>query len=409
MSLVRKRSLGIVLVGVVVTLGVVLAGFSWAEVEAGREERLVAIHDRGARRVVRVTAGTVGEVLDIVSVEIGEGDRVEPGLDGVIAGHDFNINIFRARPVLVVDGMSKTRVMTAAQTAEDIVGAAGVELLDQDEAEVRIAHNLIEAGTNIEVVVLRSRMIRLNFYGALTEVRTRAGTVGEFLDERGIGVEDFVSKPRHTPIEDGMELEIWRNGANLVVVEEEIDFSVEQVRDFDRERGYRRVTEYGQVGKRLVTYEVEMQDGVEVSRRMIEKIVVREPRTQREVIGMRVNLPVGSHEDWMRAAGIAEADFGFVNFIVQRESGWNPLARNPSSGAFGLCQALPGNRMASAGPDWETNPITQLRWCNEYAHARYYDGSIFLRGSQFGAPVSCSGLRRGWECAYAFWLVNRWW
>ena len=44
------------------------------------------------------------------------------------------------------------------------------------------------------------------------------------------------------------------------------------------------------------------------------------------------------------------------------ESGWNPLAANPSSGAYGIPQALPGDKMASAGSDWQTNPATQIEW-----------------------------------------------
>jgi len=49
-----------------------------------------------------------------------------------------------------------------------------------------------------------------------------------------------------------------------------------------------------------------------------------------------------------------------------RESGWRVNATNPSSGAYGLPQSLPGYKMASAGADWQTNPITQLKWANGY-------------------------------------------
>ncbi|WP_030800754.1 transglycosylase SLT domain-containing protein, partial [Streptomyces sp. NRRL F-3273] len=48
--------------------------------------------------------------------------------------------------------------------------------------------------------------------------------------------------------------------------------------------------------------------------------------------------------------------------IVERESGWNYKATNPSSGAYGIMQALPGSKMASAGADWQTNPATQIKW-----------------------------------------------
>ena len=61
--------------------------------------------------------------------------------------------------------------------------------------------------------------------------------------------------------------------------------------------------------------------------------------------------------------------FGFSG--PTRESGWNVYATNPVSGAYGIPQALPGDKMASAGPDWRTNPATQIAWGIGYISARY--------------------------------------
>lgn len=97
--------------------------------------------------------------------------------------------------------------------------------------------------------------------------------------------------------------------------------------------------------------------------------------------------PSGSKADWMRAAGISGSDFGYVDYIISHESGWNYHAVNRSSGAYGLPQSLPAGKLASAGADWRDNPVTQLRWANNYAVGRY--------GS--------------WEAAYYFWTVNHWW
>jgi hypothetical protein len=59
--------------------------------------------------------------------------------------------------------------------------------------------------------------------------------------------------------------------------------------------------------------------------------------------------------------------------LISRESGWNVRAQNPVSGAYGLPQALPASKMASAGVDWATNPATQIRWMLGYV--RHYGGS----------------------------------
>ncbi len=91
----------------------------------------------------------------------------------------------------------------------------------------------------------------------------------------------------------------------------------------------------------------------------------------------------------MRAAGIAESDFGYVEYIVSHESGWDPLKYNyAGSGAYGLGQALPASKMAPFGADYMTNPITQLRWANDYAVSHGY-------GS--------------WANAYYFWLQHAYW
>jgi len=60
-----------------------------------------------------------------------------------------------------------------------------------------------------------------------------------------------------------------------------------------------------------------------------------------------------------------------VDALVTRESGWRVNATNASSGAYGIPQSLPGSKMASAGADWQTNPVTQLRWMTGYVNARY--------------------------------------
>jgi len=116
------------------------------------------------------------------------------------------------------------------------------------------------------------------------------------------------------------------------------------------------------------------------------------------------SLPSGSHNDWMAQAGIAASDYGFVDYIVMHEGHYEPCVVNGGTvdcsyaipvdqggkggqKAYGVCQALPGSKMASAGADWATNPITQLKWCHGYAIGRYTT----------------------WANAYNFWINNRWW
>ncbi|KAB2344150.1 transglycosylase SLT domain-containing protein [Actinomadura rudentiformis] len=66
-----------------------------------------------------------------------------------------------------------------------------------------------------------------------------------------------------------------------------------------------------------------------------------------------------------------KGEFGCLVKLWNKESGWNTYARNPSSGAYGIAQALPGSKMASAGSDWRTNPRTQIKWGLGYIKSRY--------------------------------------
>ncbi|MCQ9133960.1 MULTISPECIES: transglycosylase SLT domain-containing protein [Streptomyces] len=80
------------------------------------------------------------------------------------------------------------------------------------------------------------------------------------------------------------------------------------------------------------------------------------------------------------------AQYQAFSNIVKHESGWDVNATNSSSGAYGLVQALPGSKMASAGSDWKSNAKTQIKWGLDYMNSRY------------GSPVA----------AWNFWQANGW-
>ncbi len=63
--------------------------------------------------------------------------------------------------------------------------------------------------------------------------------------------------------------------------------------------------------------------------------------------------------------------FRYVNWLWDRESSWNVYASNPYSGAYGIPQAVPGSKMASAGSRWRTSARTQIRWGLRYIRSRY--------------------------------------
>lgn len=369
--------------------------------------RLITIYDDASEKTILSMGDTVADALAQAEIEVDPADIVEPALDSQLIASSYSVNIYRAKPVIVVDGNYEARVVTAAQTGKTIAQAASLSLYDEDLTEIsRESDILASDGAIMRVQVVRAVPVKLVLYGQMAQIRTQADTVGDFLAEKGLVItaDDYVIPSVEAPITAGMEIRIWREGVNTVTVDEEVDFPIETIQDNDQPVGYRKVQTAGVKGKRTVTYQIEFQGGVEVGRTEIQSITITEAKAQVEIVGTKVILPPGSHEDWMAAAGIDSADYGFANFIISHESGWGVTKSNyAGSGAYGLCQALPGSKMASAGADWATNPITQLRWCTGYARGRYYEGSPYLNG------VSCSGKRAGWECAYTFWQARHWW
>ena len=86
----------------------------------------------------------------------------------------------------------------------------------------------------------------------------------------------------------------------------------------------------------------------------------RRARTPRQIA--RSMLP---HFHW------GPHQFKYLNWLWSHESGWNPYAANPYSGAYGIPQAMPGYQMASAGRGWHWNARTQIRWGMRYIRGRY--------------------------------------
>ena len=89
---------------------------------------------------------------------------------------------------------------------------------------------------------------------------------------------------------------------------------------------------------------------------------------------------------WARQAGVGEAELSLALDLIYHESGCRVDARNVNSGAYGIPQALPGSKMAAYGDDWETNPVTQIKWMAGYVTGRY----------------------GGWAQAVEFWYSHGW-
>ena len=295
--------------------------------------KFVTFYDDGAKTIIKTNALTVGEAISRANIILNDGDKVEPTLNTEINMDNFFINIYRARPVIVKDGTTEKYLMTASYDYKTIMSDAGITIYDGDEINYLPNTNFLESGV-------------ANVY------------------------------------------EIKRNGGRTITVEEEIPFTEETVADVTLATGTSEVRQLGEVGAKKVYYNVLYIDNQEASREKVSEEIIREPVPRIVAVGAKKSIRPEAETcaAWARAAGVSEADLTTAIVLIYHESGCRVDAANSRSGAYGIPQALPGSKMASAGADWATNPVTQIRWMIGYVNGRY----------------------GGWSQALAWWYSHGW-
>ncbi len=351
------------------------------------DAHVVFLFDKGDRTVVDTKAKTVGDMISRLQLHLIPEDVVEPSLDTPIPEDNFRVNVYRARPVTVVDNGNKIVALTAQKSPRVVAQSAGLVLQPEDRAtfgQGKLAENVIGE----KVVVARATPVALNLYGAQLTTYTQAKTVKELLNEKQVKLSDgeTVQPTVNTPIMPNLPVFVLRKDAKIVTAEEPITPPEQVVNDPSLSFGTTVVRQAGAPGKKLLTYILQTDaSGKEISRQVLQDVILQDPVPQITARGSTIAVP-SDKTGLMAAAGISAGDYAYANYIISRESNWRPSAMN-ASGAYGLCQALPGSKMASTGGDWATNPTTQLRWCSGYARNNY----------------------GGWGGAYNFWLSHSYW
>lgn len=355
--------------------------------QAADGTRLITVYDRASQSSFVTKKPTLRQAFADANIQLSSYDTVEPGLDEKLVASNYQVNIYRARPVTVVDGATRQKIITPYQSAKRIADSAGIILYPEDKTDLRLSSDLVGDGAGLQLVITRAKLVTVDLFGTVSQVRTQAKTASEFITEKDLKLTDSdrLSISNNATITAGMSFRIWREGKQTVSAEEVLPFATEQIKDVDQTVGYQAVKTAGVNGKKSVTYEVEIQNGHEVGRVQIAEVITEPAVNQVVVIGTKpANLPYtggGTKTEWLAASNIASENWGYADFMVQKESGWNPNSVNRVSGACGLAQALPCNKV----PGNPYNPVDSLNWMNTYV-----------------------GRYGGWQGAYSFWLINHW-
>lgn len=254
-----------------------------------KDGRLVTIYDRDTKKVVLTKAKTIGDVLKEAKIDITKNDIVEPSTDEELVASEYQVNIYRARPVMIIDGNERIKIVTAYQTASQIAAVAGIKLYDEDEADLNLSDVIDGAGLQLKI----TRAVAFSFdqYGKTSISRTQAKTVGDMLKEKGItlGKNDKVTPGVDTAITSGMSVRVWREGRQTITIEEEINYDSQTIEDANRDVTYHDIRTAGVKGTQDVTYEVLVENGVEISRTKIASVVTRQPITEIKVVGAKAS------------------------------------------------------------------------------------------------------------------------
>lgn len=277
-----------------------------------------------------------------------------------------------------VAGVASLTVFAAGGTS----GVPGVEVPRVEQAVAAVVNQASSAPATAAADVA----FDVTVDGTTTRVNASSGiTYAVALAQAGIeiGARDEVS----VSLADAVSAEpvtIVRVSTKTVFEDYKIPFETTRVETNELAEGEEKVQTPGTAGAGKRNFQVTYRDGVESARMLLVETVSAEPVAEVVRVGVRPaasavppSAPVPPGSARQTAQGML-ANYGWgadqwpcLDALWQRESGWNAAAANRSSGAYGIPQALPGSKMASAGADWKTNPATQIAWGLGYISGRY--------------------------------------
>ena len=231
--------LGLFLLGLIFSLCLKFTPKTYAENEdseqfysVSSDEKFVTIFDTTSNeeKTIKTNALTVGEVLNRVEILLDSTDSVSPSIESPIDADHFFINIYRSRPVLVVDGIAQKIINTSSFDPRIIARSAGFTLYDDDLVKLSPSTSFLESGIS-------------------------------------------------------SAYEIIRGTGKTITLEEDIDFSTETISDYTIPVGSEEIRQLGELGKIRRIYTVKSIDGTEAERELISEEILREPVARIIAIG----------------------------------------------------------------------------------------------------------------------------
>lgn len=362
--------------------GLILAGMvggtaSWATAE---EDKTVNLRIDGQDRRVQTSAADVRGVLDAADITIGEHDLIAPEL-GAEVDDGAAIVIRRGHLLhLTVNGKAR-QVWVNAVSVDEALRQLGYG----DQSRVSVSRSTrLDSATSLRLSVTSPKLVTFKVDGKTLQVSSFGPTLRQALDQARLRLapHDRISAKVTSPLRDRQVVKITRVSYKYSVTRQAVPYGTVRQDDPNRAAGTSAVVSAGRDGLKQVTYQLRYVDGKLAGRVIYDDHMVRSTVSRRIAVGTKqaapapVSAPVSSGSAQQIAAGMVAArgwgsdQFSCLVSLWNKESGWRTTAANPS-GAYGIPQALPGSKMASAGADWQTSARTQITWGLGYIAAVY--------------------------------------
>ncbi|WP_170062666.1 G5 domain-containing protein [Sediminihabitans luteus] len=338
----------------------------------------VALDVDGVTTTVTTGADDVAGLLEAQGIEVGDRDLVAPDLSAPVEeGEDVVVRT--AREVTVQDGDDTRDVWTTELDADRTLAA--LEAREDTSLALVASRSQADGRVELPVVLDESAPVEVVADGDATVVDDGAVDVDEALADADVAVDDDDrvtverdEKDAATPV----EVVVQRVETSTETSTAPVAHGTTTVKDADRYTDEGSVvTTAGKDGVKTTTSEVTRVDGKVESSTPVSSEVTTAPVDEVVTVGTKArpaatpasNEALGRQMAASRGWGGSQAQC--LDSLWTRESGWDHRAANPSSGAYGIPQALPGSKMGAAGGDWQTNPETQIAWGLDYIASVY--------------------------------------
>jgi uncharacterized protein YabE (DUF348 family) len=247
----------------------------------------VALTLDGEKRVVKTHADNIQELFDELDISLHSEDYVSPNREAKVKD-DLKVVWKPAKQVeMVVDNEKKT-IWTTTETVADLLIEQGVTLQEFDEVNPK-PENTIKSKMSINIE--KAFQLTLNNGGKKEKVWTTSTTVADFLAGQGITLQplDRVEPALETSVKENAVINVVRIEKVTDVVEEPISFAVVKKKDTKLAKGKEKVISNGQKGLMTKEYEVVLENGKEVSRKLVKKNYIKDKVDQVVAVGTKVN------------------------------------------------------------------------------------------------------------------------